>query len=154
MAKEKGLIGCFISGPSVLWDATEAEKQSAASEGELFRKYIWGDDGLDNRLKGLKNATYGQDVVLILFEFILKPLPLEVAGRKSLESYRKKEKSIGLTLFIDDRNFFKHSADRQPLILGDMILEKLTALSNLIRKKKLDTNIERLEQDIKSLMSK
>ena len=154
MAEKREIFGCYVSGKAMLPDASEATKKTAAIQSELFRGYAWGNKGIDSALKKLNWSKYGQDVILILFQFILKPLPSTREHYRKLESYRKKEKSIGLVFFIEDENFFLQPAEQHLSILKDMILQKLPVLSELIKKKKLDTNFEQLEHDVTNALRK
>ncbi|CAN0597178.1 unnamed protein product, partial [Ectocarpus sp. 12 AP-2014] len=74
---------------------------------ELVKEYLWGEYGLKNKYYALKWQNYGNDVVLILFEFYVNPIPYLRGNLKEIGSYRRKEKAIGIPVIIDDENFFK-----------------------------------------------
>ena len=40
----ENLLGCYVSYPSLMYDATEIQKQKAREEGDLFSIYIWGNE--------------------------------------------------------------------------------------------------------------
>lgn len=66
-------------------------------------------------------------------------------------NYRRKEKSIGLPVIIHDENFFNRSDLERRRFLKDVILEKLALLAKVVKRNKLDTDIELLKSDVESL---
>ena len=54
MNKKYELLGCFISS------------MNGDENGDLFRNYISGENGISNLLKTIKNEDYGKDLILIL----------------------------------------------------------------------------------------
>jgi hypothetical protein len=95
---------------------------------ELVKTYLWGDNGLKDKLKSLKWQEYGQDVHLILFQFYVKPIQYLRDNLREIENYRRKEKSIGISLIIDEQNFFKLDATDGQVFLKKAILNKLEIL--------------------------
>lgn len=119
---------------------------------ELVKDYLWGDNGLDKKLKSLKWKEYGQDFELILFQFYVKPTREQRDVLRNIENYRKKEKSIGIPVIIDEDNFFKRdNVDRQTFI-KKTILDRLELLREKVKRNKLDLDISRLKGDVKKLL--
>ena len=83
-----------------------ASFNSGDSDQELVKIYLWGVKGLKELVKSLKWPAYGQDLHLILFEFYIKPIPALRDALKEIGSYRRKEKSIGIPIILDNDNFF------------------------------------------------
>jgi len=145
-------LGSFISYPSLVYGASEHEKQLSREQGDLFCSYIWGEKGISNTLKTLKHENYGNDMNLILFQFYVNPIAYELEHLKEIENYRKKEKSIGIPVIVNNENFFSKSEQKRFEFLKQAIFEKLDLLNNLIKKKKLDTNIELLKADLQKIL--
>ena len=72
---------------------------------------------------------------------------------KEIENYRKKEKSIGVSIVVTDENFFNKSEEGRYNFLKDSILQKLGLLNESVKKKKLDTNMELLIDDVKKVLA-
>ncbi|MBK7707790.1 MAG: hypothetical protein IPJ30_19075 [Acidobacteria bacterium] len=117
-----------------------------------FDLYIWGDKGISKRLNVLINETYGIDVKLILLQFYVNPIPYLRQHLKEIEGYRRKEKSIGIPIIVNDENFFSKSETERFEFLKVSILQKLDLLAEVVRKKKLDTNIELLKADVEKVL--
>ena len=96
---------------------------------------------------------YGNDLVLILFQFYINPIPFELNNIKEIDNYRKKEKSIAIPIIINNDNFFNKSEDQQFLFLKQIILGKIDLLKDVVRSKKLDTNIDKLKCDLEQVLS-
>ena len=153
MNVETNFLGCFVSGPSVNWDDDAAVKDSAKEQGRFFRTYIWGEEGICDALKKLKHSDYGSDLAIILFQFYLNPIPYELDNLKEIESYRKKEKSIGIPIVVNQDNFFCRTDAERRGFLKTSILEKLDLLEDVVKNKKLDSNIKKLKSDLEILFS-
>jgi len=151
MNNNTNIFGCFASGPSIRYDEGQVAKDIADIKGEEFRSYIWGKKGICDSLKKLNHKDYGKDLVLILFQFNISPFQFELENLKEIEDYRKREKSIGIPIIINDDNFFKLSEKNRYIFLVMTILDKLDLLAAVVRKKKLDTKIELLKSDLKKL---
>jgi hypothetical protein len=136
MSENTNIFGCFVS--SNIGDG----------DGDLFRSYIWGDKGVCNTIKKLNHQNYGKDLVLILFQFYINPIPFALANIKSIESYRKKEKAIGLPIIVTKDNFFCKSEEDRHNFIKQAFFEKLELLSVIIIQKKLDTKIDLLKSDL------
>lgn len=130
----------------------QAKKDIALEQGRLFRSYIWGEKGLIGILKTLDRSDYGEDLKLVLFQFYVNPLNIETAKIPEIEEYRKREKSIGIPMIINNENFFsKDETYRQTYIRSEM-LKKIDLLEAVVQKKKLDTNINKLRDDLKRVL--
>ncbi len=157
MNEKDKFLGCFSSGPAIIYDASKTEKERITEQedkskiAELFRSYIWGENGISNTLKKLKNKDYGEDMEIILFQFYVNPIPYELQHLKPIENWRKTEKSIGIPIIINDENFFSKSEIERYDFLRDSILQKLDLLAEVVKKKKLDTNMELLKSDLKTI---
>ena len=145
------VFGCFVSGPATYHDDVSGTRELLAQKGELFRSYVWGPLGIVNSLNGLDRRDYGRDLDLILLKFYLLPLIEELAALKEIERFRKNEKAIGIPLIVNDENFFNKSDYERRKFLKDAILEKLDLLVPVIKRNKLDTNIELLKSDVERL---
>lgn len=152
METENNLLGCFISGPAVKWEDDQKTKDGATEKGRLFSSYIWGTDGISNILKNLNHQDYGKDLIRILLQFYLNPIPCELANLKEIESYRKKEKSIGIPIIVNENNFFNKSVTERRRFLRSSIFKKLCLLEDVVKKKKLDTDIGKLKIDLERIL--
>jgi hypothetical protein len=152
MSDDKNIFGCYVSYPSVMYDATELQKENAKMQGDLFREYIWGDKGICKKLKKLNYNDYGKDLKLVLFQFYVSPLAYELNNLKSIESYRQKEKSIGIPIVINDINFFCQTEEERYSFLKQSIFLKLDLLTEVVKKKKLDTKMEQLKTDLRRIL--
>ncbi|KQB41125.1 hypothetical protein [Flavobacterium aquidurense] len=142
------IFGCFMK---IGFDSNKNE-QDFINLDKVFTPYIWGDRGISNNLKKLKHEDYGKDLILGLFQFNVEPTAFELEKLKEIESYRKKEKSIGMPIIINDENFFSKSESERYAFLKESILQKMDLLSEVVKKKKLDTNIELLKSDLKNIL--
>jgi len=146
------IFGCYLSYQSLMYDATEEQKQSSKNQGDLFCSYIRGEKGIDNALKKLDKSDYGKNLELALFQFHIKPMPFELPHLKEIESYRKKEKAIGINVIVTDDNFFNKSEEERYNFLKQSILQKMDLLAEVVKKKKLDTNMEKLKADLENIL--
>ncbi|QHV95639.1 hypothetical protein [Spirosoma endbachense] len=142
------IFGCFVSVTQPYPDASQEVKDIASEQGHLFRTYIWGEQGICNRLKKLKHTHYGKDLELILFQFYVNPLLVELQNMKEIENYRKKEKAIGIPIIINGENFFSKPEEGRFDFLKEAILQKLDLLTVVVKRKKLDTQVEQLKNDL------
>ncbi len=152
MENEKNeILGCYVSQSlDSLWDQ---EKQDfIKKQGEEFRGYIWGKRGISELLKKMNRSNYGNDLQFVLFQFYVKPLPEELSYLKEIEAYRKKERSIGIPIIINDENFFSKTERGRYDFLGEVILAKMTLLAEVVKRRKLDTNMVLLISDLKMII--
>ena len=152
MEEKDKFLGCFVSVTHPYPDASQQSKDLAAKQGKLFRSYIWGEKGIDDTLKKLRNETYGKDLMIILFQFYVNPLPIELQNLKEIEPYRKREKAIGIPIIVTDEDFFSKSEEDRYSFLKQSVLQKLDLLAEVVKKKKLDTNIDLLKSDLEKLL--
>jgi hypothetical protein len=153
MSNDKNIFGCYVSYPSLMYDATELQKENAKKQGDLFRQYVWGDKGICDTLKKLNQDDYGKDLKLALFQFYVNPIAYELDNLKEIEAYRKNEKSIGISIVVNDENFFSKSEEGRYSFLKESILQKLDLLAEVVKKKKLDTKMDLLKADLQKLLS-
>ena len=99
----------------------------------------------------MKWQDYGTDLILILFQFNVNPIPYLRENLKEIESYRRKEKSIGIPTILDDENFFQLNKNEQRIFLNAKILEKLELVKEKVRRNKLDFNIDGLIMDVRKI---
>jgi hypothetical protein len=149
---ENNILGCYASISGGNWDDSEEIKNKADLNGKLFREYIWGDKGLCELLKKLKHSDYGEDLILILFEFYVNPIPYLRDNLRKIGNYRRKEKSIGIPIIIDEDNFFSKSEIERRKYLVDSIFAKLDLLKTTIKRNKLDTKIDNLIVDLTAVL--
>ncbi|GCB34057.1 hypothetical protein [Bacteroides faecalis] len=147
---DDSILGCFLKvGFDPNLKAPDLKKM-----GDLVSSYIWGERGIDNKLEKLKSVDYGEDLKLALFEFYVKPTPVELKYFKEIESYRKKEKAIGIPIIITDENFFNKSEEERYEFLKVSIMQKMDLLEAVIKRRKLDTNMKQLKSDLVKLLSR
>ena len=151
MNTDNNILGCFVSGMATHADDNQIARDISEKKGKEFRSYIWGNKGISNVLSELNHKDYGKDLILILFQFYINPIPYLLENLKEIESYRKKEKSIGIPIIITDDNFFHLSEENRYIFLIDIILEKLILLAKVVNQKKLDTKLDVLTSDLKKL---
>jgi hypothetical protein len=140
MNEKDNILGCFVSS------------MGGDESGVLFRSYIYGEKGIKNTLKKLKHEDYGKDIALILFQFYVNPIPYLLQNLEDIENYRKKEKSIGIPIIVNDENFFNKFEKDRHSFLKQIILQKFDLLAEVVKKKKLDTNIELLKADTRKIL--
>ncbi|MBO9620560.1 MAG: hypothetical protein J7539_16165 [Niabella sp.] len=153
MSDDKNIFGCYVSITQAAPDADQQVKELLIQQGRLFRNYIWGDEGICNILKKLNNESYGKDLKLALFQFYVNPIPMMEQSLKEIEAYRKNEKSIGIPIVINDKNFFSKSEEMRYSFLKQSVLHKLDLLAEVVKKKKLDTRMDLLKADLKEILS-
>jgi Immunity protein 44 len=136
---EKSILGCFVSEPM--------DDELA----DTFRAYIWGEKGICDALKTLEWTNYGADMRLVLFKFRVNPIPYELQHLEEIEKYSKKEKAIGISIIIDEDNFFSKSEAGKYEVLKTTILQKIDILAEVVKKKKLDTNVALLKSDLEGM---
>ncbi|OCB70732.1 hypothetical protein B0A79_13870 [Flavobacterium piscis] len=140
MNDNENILGCFVSAN--IGDVMGPE----------FRSYIYGENKIEKTLKILKNKDYGQDLKLILFQFYINPIPYLLNNLKEIESYRKKEKSIGIPIVINEDNFFSKNESERYDFIRESLLHKIDLLAEVSKKNKLDINIELLKSDLKKIL--
>ncbi len=145
--KKDNILGCFFSVTRNASDTTEKDPIC-----ENFRKFLWDTNGFGEKIKELKHEKYGKDIVLILLQFNVKPLPHTLEHLREIENYRSKEKAIGINIIIEENFFSKNNAERIEF-MKDIIIEKLDLLKTRITKNKLDTNVDLLKQDLEVLLT-
>lgn len=144
----ENILGCFFQ---IGFDPNKSE-QDFINLANIFKIYIFGEKGISHKLKRLKHGDYGKDLVLALFQFYVKPTPMEFEKLKPIENYRKNEKSIGIPIIVNDENFFSKSESERYDFLIDTILQKLDLLEEVVKKKKLDTDIKLLKLDLENVI--
>ena len=69
------------------------------------------------------------------------PCDYERIHIKEIEQYRKNEKSIGIPIVVE-RSFFQLSETERREFLVSSMLSKFSTLENVVKNKKLDTNMK------------
>lgn len=146
-----GLLGCYASA-TVDANMNKDEQILIFEKGKAFRRYIWGDDGIANKLEKIDSELYGNDIKLILFEFYINPLDSQMKYIEKGISYRKREKSIGIPLIINDENYFNKDENERYFFLKNMIFIQIDCLRNYVEKKKLDTKIDLILNDLRNIL--
>ncbi len=141
------ILGCFMK---IGFDPN-LKRGEAHELGNQVSSYIWGRSGICDKLKTLKSSDYGDDLQLVLFEFHVKPTPVELGYLKEIGFYHKKDKSIGIPIIITDENFFSKSDEERYMFLKETIVHKMDLLEAVIKRRKLDTNMEKLKADVANL---
>ena len=143
------ILGCYVQFG---FDSNLSE-QDFNDLDKIFTPYIWGKKGVATILKELKkNSYYGKDLELALFQFYVKPTPLELERLKEIGRFSNKEKSIGIPIVVTDENFFSKSEEGRYGFLKEAIMQKLDLLAEVVKKKKLDTNMEQLKTDLEKIL--
>lgn len=150
---KNNILGCYVSITQANPNADFETKSLAIEQGQLFRSYIWGENGINEVLKTLNHVDYGKDLSIILFQFYVNPIPYMRQSLKEIDGYRKKEKSIGIPIIIDNENFFSKSEEDRYSFLKQAILQKIDLLAEVVKKKKLDTRMDLLKSDIEKILS-
>lgn len=150
--KEEIILGCFVSGPARYPDADMVTVKRLREKNELFCTFIWGEFGICDSLKSLKRSDYGRSLDFVLFKFYLLPLLEELVYLKEIERYRPKERAIGIPIIIHDDNFFNKLDLERRKFLRDTILDKIDLLRVVVKRNKLDTNIELLKADVARIL--
>ena len=141
--EDMNILAFFLSYPSLPIDASEEVSEEAIKRGGEFRTYIWGEKGIDVFLKSLSYVNYGKDLKRILFQFYIMPCDYERIHIKEIEQY---EKSIGIPIVVE-RSFFQLSETERREFLVSSMLSKFSTLENVVKNKKLDTNMKKLVHD-------
>ncbi|MDR0866130.1 MAG: hypothetical protein LBO74_14535 [Candidatus Symbiothrix sp.] len=145
------ILGCYVQ---IGFDPNLRE-QDFMNLNESFTPYIWKEHGVSTVLKKMKtNRFFGQDLDLALFQFYVKPTPIELQYLKEIGAYRRKEKSIGIPIIVNDENFFNKSEEDRYNFIKTSILLKMDLLEDVVKKKKLDTNMDLLKKDLQEVLSK
>lgn len=142
------IFGCFFK---IGFDPQLSEREFI-NLADQFRIYIWSEKGIDGKLKKLKNENYGRDLNLVLFQFYVKPTESELQYLKEIESYRKKEKSIGIPIIVTDENFFAKTEEERYEFLKSSIMQKMDLLEVVVKRRKLDTNMKQLKLDLDKIL--
>ena len=145
------ILGCFVSITNEA-SGLDSMRKIADEKGNSFRNYIWGQNGIKEKLILLKRENYGNDMNLILLEFYVNPIPYLRQNLKEIESYRKKEKAIGIPIIITDDNFFSKTEEERYRFLKESILTKMDLLETVVKKRKLDTDVKKLKADIDRIL--
>lgn len=152
MENEDNFFGYFVSITHPYPDASQQEKDLAVEQAKLFHTHIWGEKGICKILHKLNKVDYGKDLKLALFQFYVNPIEYESNNLKEIESYRKNEKSIGIPIIINYENFFSQTDEGRYEFLKQSIFQKLELLTEVVKKKKLDTNIDLLKSDLQKVL--
>jgi hypothetical protein len=148
----KNIVGCFVSSHASLRKSEKAVVDLEEEKGTLFRSYVWGRNGICDTLKQLKHEDYGNDLILVLFQFYVNPFPRLLQDLKEIEAYRRNEKSIGIPIIVNDENFFSKSEEVRRSFLKQVILQKLELLRKVVTRNKLDTNVDALKKDVDRIL--
>ncbi len=151
--EHENILGFYVSVTIGNYDDDQETQDLARRQGDLFRTYIWGEDGIDNVVRKLKRKDYGRDLELILFQFYVNPLTIQLENLKEIERYRKKEKSIGIPVVVTGENFFSKSEATRFAFLKQSIVQKLDVLAKVVTRNKLDTKIGLLKSDLEKCLS-
>jgi hypothetical protein len=150
---DDNILGCFISHPANYSDTDADTVAIRRGKAEIFAEYVWGEFGIRDPLTSLKRSDYGKDLKLALFQFYVLPIIEELAYLKEIERYRPKERAIGIPIIVHDYNFFSKSDLERRRFLRQAILDKLELLAHVIKRNKLDTNLELLKSDVARVLS-
>ena len=122
------MLGCFVSGPSVMSDDSKAAKELAAEQGVMFRSYIWGKSGISTVLKRLQPFDYGNDLLIILFKFYLNPIPYELKSLKEIGGYSRKKNQSTVQLSSQQKISLVSKMRRGGYSCGTLFLRNFSCL--------------------------
>ena len=108
----------------------------------INRKKIVDINVITNELFGLTAEELLEVECIIWWLCSIHPDPLSAPE----ELYRKKEKAIGIPIIVE-RSFFQLSETERREFLVSSMLSKFNTLENVVKNKKLDTNITKLVHD-------
>lgn len=145
---ENSILKCFVSVTTGNYNDTQEQKDKATEQGRFFREYIFGEKGISKALEQLKFEYYGEDITLILLQFYVNPIMIEIESLPEIEKYRKRERAIGIPIIVNEENFFKKTEKERLEFLKKSIVSKIDLLKNTVVNLKLDTNIELLKADL------
>ena len=137
---DNSLIGFFAS-----FQIGEIEK-------DTVRSYLWGENGLTKKLESISNVDFGKDFNLILYQVYVKQSIELLKHLREIESYRSKERAIGIPIVINQENFFNLSESDRQLFFKEIILSKLDLLKIKVKRNKLDLDVEKLKNKIDELL--
>lgn len=120
---------------------------------ELVQAHIWGEGGIKQMLKDFPSDRYGKDLSLILLRFIVCPVDYLRQNLKDVGPYSKTDKSVDLMIVLEE-DFFKKSIASQKTYLAESIQSKLDLLVDICKRKKLDTDINKLKMDVEKIFGK
>lgn len=153
MEKKDNIFNCYISiSLGTFGITTKEEKSVLENQGKVFRSYIFGENGLCNRLKSLCKTIYGHDLDSILLMFYVNPTDLYKMNLREIERYRKKERGIRIPIIIDESNFFNKSIQDRNIYMKETLLFRLNLLRKVVLSNKLDTNVDLLIKDVKNII--
>lgn len=92
---------------------------------ELVKSYLWSNMGLKKKLSHLKWKNYGNDLKIILFKIHVNPIPYEKKHLKEIGEYNPNEKSIEMSIILENENFFKLTKKDQEQFFVKSIVNKL-----------------------------
>jgi hypothetical protein len=137
---EKNILGCFVMA------------NMNDERGEIFRTYVWGEGKIAEMLKPLKYEKYGTDLTVILFQFYVNPIPYLQNNLKEVENYRKDERSIAVSIIVNEENFFSKPDLGRKKFIHESIFKGLDSVIEVVQKKKLDTNVSLLKSDVEEIL--
>lgn len=145
------MIGFFASFEHEA-DETAEEEQRIDNLSEEFRRYIWNENGLKEKFEALESKNYGDDLRLILLQFLVFPGLETLQNVDEVERYRPKEKSIGINIAVTREDFFDKDEKDRKAFLSENILWCLSLVSKSVQETNLDTNIAKLKTDIEKVL--
>jgi len=143
----------FFSSLSLPADTSDEEDMQIEKLGDEFGEYIWSTEGIAPKLQALKSGDYGQSLKFILFQFLIFPEDEKLAELEEIEDFEPNEKNIAINCIVDTENFFDRTELERKDFLHDTILAKLGLLNEVIKRRKLDTKLEKLIADVQKLLS-
>ncbi len=149
MKNNDALLQFTIHYPSVTFAAFGNQEHGAMSQGNEFRQLLYGDKGMLSPLKEISAADYGHDLEHIAFDFHINPCDFEINDIRAVGAYRKKIHSIDVAVIVGEDFFRKADEERRQWVKGQ-IQERIRQVGLITSRQKLDTDIERLLQDLES----
>lgn len=152
MDADTSIFGCYVSNYLGEMNDPQEKKNEAQEQGKIFRNYIWSEKGIDSSIKTLNRFCYGNDLELILFQFYLNPVSLQIKELEDIAIYKKRERSIKIAIIINNANFFSRDEKQRQDFIRSAMIRKMDLLEDIVIKKKLDTKIDQLRNDLMKVL--
>ncbi len=150
--QSKSILGCFVSFTSLNLDGDTKTEANEKEFRDIFLSYISGEKSISYFFQRMI-GRYGEDLDLILFEFYLNPSLLYLKNPNKIGSYRKKEKSFSIPIFVIEEDFFRLTDLSRRKFLAQSVIEGFDLLKPVIIRRKLNIEIDLIKSNAISCLS-
>lgn len=137
--ENKEIIGYFLSG--------NMDDDSI----HVFRKYIYGENGIKNKTDTLLSEDLFKELNLILFKFYINPIEYYLKNLEQV-SFSKKEKAIDYSIIINQENFFEKTEKERKEFIQNEILKGLHVMGEILKQKNILVNLDVLIKDFELIL--